>query len=802
MNVLFALFRLIPGIDMPTKLTLANLLPHDGPVTMAMTRLLKVLVIPGGPHEGLAVREAVRNRRVLTSVRFEEIQVDLAKSIHNELRLAPDSPFLTAQHRSKLDALGVVRTGERVKAGDVLVGLVAVARTRQPTKAGMQWVRDASRTVPPGWDGAIVESSLRLSSRLDDGSDECLAAGQVKVELRVEHDLAIGDVLSVRERVLGIVARFVPDDETPRRDGVAADIVVPLATAEPLGLMEGMHELEIGKADDLGQFNVQARADGPHSLITQQPLRGSRDAGLASGGLPRSCRITTAHVGWLRQRGLNAILSELVSLKSDDWQNRAAVHRLREADAPPADYPRPGTPHALYLVRAELMALGLHVECRGDEYVTLSLRPATRDELLSASHGAIARPETIHYRTLEEIPDGLLCPKVFGHDYRFGHIALPAPIVPYLWRIGSPSALESMLGFSRGQIESLVNYQMRVRHCGDGFEWRGAADALPVEDGEGSWLTGADAIRALLAEVRAEELPPTAFGHASVFVQDLILVPPVLLRPLVLLENGNFATADVNDLYRRLINRANRLAKLRQLNAPEVILRNEGRMLQQCADTLFANCLMRKKVLGSRNKPLVDLLDLAINRVIQTSEKRVDWGGRARVVVEPALAEGEVVVPHTIFDALRLTPGRPVLCTSPEEESFAAAWPRSGPDALIRLSPAAFAALGLEKLDVPLCELHVPLGAAAVEETRQLLRQPREGNVQLGSDPFVDAQDFDEGLDRLVEAALTGRPIHFSSPRGLLLAGTGNAKFREEMPHDKGTEADDAREIPEPTSAG
>ena len=82
------------------------------------------------------------------------------------------------------------------------------------------------------------------------------------------------------------------------------------------------------------------------------------------------------------------------------------------------------------------------------------------------------------------------------------------------------------------------------------------------------------------------------------------------------------------------------------------------------------------------------------------------------------------------------------------------------------------------------------------------MRQPREGNVQLGSDPFVDAQDFDEGLDRLVEAALTGRPIHFSSPRGLLLAGTGNAKFREEMPHDKGTEADDAREIPEPTSAG
>ncbi len=544
--------------------------------------------------------------------------------------------------------------------------------------------------------------------------------------------------------------------------------------------------------------SMSTRADGPHSLITQQPLIG-RYAGRSSSGIPRPCRITTAQVGWLRQRGLNAILSELVSLKSDDWQNRGAVHRLREAGAPPADYPRPGTPHSLYLLRAELMALGLHVECQGNEHVTLSLRPATRDELLSLSHGAITRPETIHFRTLEEIPGGLLCPKVFGGDYRFGHIALPAPIVPYLWRIGSPSALESMLGFSRAQIESLVNYQMRVRRCGDGFEWRDAADALPVEDGEGGWLTGADAIRALLAEVSAEELPPAACGHASVFVQDVILVPPVLFRPLILLESGNFATSDLNDLYRRLINRANRLTKLRKLKAPEVILRNERRMLQQCADELFANCLVRNKVRGSSNKPLIDLLDLAIKRVVQTTEKRVDWSGRARTVVEPAIAEGEVVVPRTIFDALRLTPGQPVLCTSPEDESFAAARPRSGPDPLIRLTPATFATLGLEKLDVPLCELHVPLGAAAVEEAQQLLRQPRQWTAELGADPFVNAQDFEEGVERLVEAALTGRPIHFSSPRGLLLAGRGNAEFRAEMPHDKGMQADDVREIPEPT---
>ena len=180
MNVLFALFRLIPGIDMPTKLTLANLLPHDGPVTMAMTRLLKVLVIPGGPHEGLGCPRGRGNRRVLTSVRFEEIQVDLAKSIHNELRLAPDSPFLTAQHRSKLDALGVVRTGERVKAGDVLVGLVAVARTRQPTKAGMAVGprRVADRAARLGRRHRRVEPPLVFQARRRFGRLPCGRAGE------------------------------------------------------------------------------------------------------------------------------------------------------------------------------------------------------------------------------------------------------------------------------------------------------------------------------------------------------------------------------------------------------------------------------------------------------------------------------------------------------------------------------------------------------------------------------------------------------------------------------------------------
>ena len=86
-------------------------------------------------------------------------------------------------------------------------------------------------------------------------------------------------------------------------------------------------------------------------------------------------------------------------------------------------------------------------------------------------------------------------------------------------------------------------------------------------------------------------------------ILDVVPVIPPDLRPLVLLDSGNFATSDLNDLYRRLINRNNRLKKLLDLNAPEVIIRNEKRMLQQAVDALFDNGRCRRPVLGSSEPP-------------------------------------------------------------------------------------------------------------------------------------------------------------------------------------------------------
>jgi DNA-directed RNA polymerase subunit beta' len=124
-------------------------------------------------------------------------------------------------------------------------------------------------------------------------------------------------------------------------------------------------------------------------------------------------------------------------------------------------------------------------------------------------------------------------------------------------------------------------------------------------------------------------------------VLDVIPVIPPDLRPLVLLESGNFATSDLNDLYRRLINRNNRLKKLLDLNAPEVIIRNEKRMLQQAVDALFDNGRCRRPVLGSSNRPLKSLTDMIKGKQGRFREnllgKRVDYSARSVIVVGPEL---------------------------------------------------------------------------------------------------------------------------------------------------------------------
>ncbi|HTZ11203.1 MAG TPA: DNA-directed RNA polymerase subunit beta', partial [Candidatus Margulisiibacteriota bacterium] len=132
-------------------------------------------------------------------------------------------------------------------------------------------------------------------------------------------------------------------------------------------------------------------------------------------------------------------------------------------------------------------------------------------------------------------------------------------------------------------------------------------------------------------------------------IMEILPVIPPDLRPLVPLDGGRFATSDLNDLYRRVINRNNRLKKLMELNAPEIIIRNEKRMLQEAVDALLDNGRHGKPVIGANNRPLKSLSDMLKGKQGRFRQnllgKRVDYSGRSVIVVGPELKLHECGLP-------------------------------------------------------------------------------------------------------------------------------------------------------------
>jgi DNA-directed RNA polymerase subunit beta' len=273
---------------------------------------------------------------------------------------------------------------------------------------------------------------------------------------------------------------------------------------------------------------------------------------------------------------------------------------------------------------------------------------------------------------------------------RMGHINLAAPIVHIWFFKALPSRLGTLLDMKTSDLEKIIYFQdyviidpgtteLEFRQVLTEDEYRSAVEKFGSTAFQA--MMGAEAVRELLsmldlheeAVTLREELTKTrskqkikdiskrlklveqiknSENDPTWMVMDVIPVIPPDLRPLVLLESGNFATSDLNDLYRRIINRNNRLKKLMDLNAPEVIIRNEKRMLQQAVDALFDNGRCRRPVLGSSNRPLKSLTDMIKGKQGRFREnllgKRVDYSGRSVIVVGPELKLHQCGLPKKI----------------------------------------------------------------------------------------------------------------------------------------------------------
>ncbi|MCH7556425.1 MAG: DNA-directed RNA polymerase subunit beta' [Planctomycetes bacterium] len=272
---------------------------------------------------------------------------------------------------------------------------------------------------------------------------------------------------------------------------------------------------------------------------------------------------------------------------------------------------------------------------------------------------------------------------------RMGHINLAAPVVHIWFFKAIPNRLGNLLAMKSADLEKIIYFQEYVV-TDPGQSPLKTGQLLSEEDHREAEKKygrafkagmGAEAIKALLENLDLEEVGiqlrdaiaktnskqkikdltkrlkiinqiKNSRNKAQWMVLEVIPVIPPDLRPLVLLERDNFATSDLNDLYRRIINRNNRLKKLMDLNAPEVIIRNEKRMLQQAVDSLLDNGRCRRSVLGSNNRPLKSLTDMIKGKQGRFREnllgKRVDYSARSVIVVGPNLKLYQCGLPKKI----------------------------------------------------------------------------------------------------------------------------------------------------------
>ncbi len=311
---------------------------------------------------------------------------------------------------------------------------------------------------------------------------------------------------------------------------------------------------------------------------------------------------------------------------------------------------------------------------------------ASPEKIREWSHGEVKKPETINYRTLKPEKDGLFCERIFGpsKDWechcgkykkirykgvicdrcgvevtkssvrreRMGHIELAAP-VSHIWYFKGLDPADAAPNLEKKQILTEKEYMDARNNYGYNFRVGMGAEAIQELlkeidlDKESAELkkelkdaSGQKRAR-IIKRLEVVEAFRESGNKPEWMILTVIPVIPPDLRPMVQLDGGRFATSDLNDLYRRIINRNNRLKRLLELGAPEIIVRNEKRMLQEAVDALIDNGRRGRPVTGPGNRALKSLSDMLKGKSGRFRQnllgKRVDYSGRSVIVVGPEL---------------------------------------------------------------------------------------------------------------------------------------------------------------------
>jgi DNA-directed RNA polymerase subunit beta' len=286
------------------------------------------------------------------------------------------------------------------------------------------------------------------------------------------------------------------------------------------------------------------------------------------------------------------------------------------------------------------------------DFDSIRIGLSSPDLIRSWSYGEVKKPETINYRTLKSLPSriGLMLDMTLRDIERILYFEAYVVVDP------------GLTALTRGQLLTEEQFLIAVEEHGDEFDARMGAEAvyelLRTIDLNAEMVRLKEEIASTNSETKLKRLSKRiklmeAFvesgNRPEWMVMTVLPVLPPDLRPLVPLDGGRFATSDLNDLYRRVINRNNRLKRLLELNAPDIIVRNEKRMLQEAVDALMDNGRRGRAITGTNKRPLKSLADMIKGKQGRFRQnllgKRVDYSGRSVIVVGPTLKLHECGLP-------------------------------------------------------------------------------------------------------------------------------------------------------------
>lgn len=559
---------------------------------------------------------------------------------------------------SKLDERGLAKIGSVVEEGDVLIGQ---ARKKSPKMmlpeeivarsifgdTGAAWA-DLSVVWPYQEPGLVLEVSSFSQASLPG----------YRVLVGISRPLREGDVLEE----VATKKRFVVAGLFHSLDSEVDLLVAPGASRPGC--------CKFRKRSKLLSQKVSSRSIGPYDLLNQMPL------GYPGSGLKPGIPLQQDEVKLLHQAGLRLCLRELLAFKSGALNERVQAYK---AVLNGKEVAISGTSEVVYRLFFCLRGLGLHpvfLDAAGRKLefplgsdrkapAALVVNLAKPAEILAWSSGRVETGECMAYQrgqSFKPVAGGLMCERIFGpcHDFtcacgkyigykfagkvcnkcgvevtdsfvrrrRMGHIELPQPIFNPIFS----GIIADKIGLTEEEIDKLARGELAVVVASDEDSLLTQGQLIPaelsVEADNLKAISGSEAIRWLMAQ---HGLEPEGF-----FLEVIPVIPPEF-RPMVRINELSFVNCDLNTLYRLVIERVNRLAKLRELHAPGVILANEERMVFEAVQALFSNRLRFQPRRGPGGQPLVGLDEHVERAISYLFQRRVDYAGVGVVIPNPKL---------------------------------------------------------------------------------------------------------------------------------------------------------------------